>query len=149
MWARLQRFRSLDPASRGVFLRACVVMPLVWSSLGTRGFGATQATLRRFLRSANRRPKVGDGLPRDAVFRTARMVRAVARLSAGRFTCLEESLTLWCLLERQDLAASVRIGTRMNEGKFEAHAWVECQGVALHDPEEPNHPYAAFENAFP
>ena len=130
MWARLQRFRALDPASRGVFLRAWVVMPLVWSSLGTRGFGATQATLRRFRRSANRRPKVGDGLPRD-------------------FTCLEESLTLWCLLERQDLAATVRIGTRMNEGKFEAHAWVECQGLALHDPEEPDHPYAAFESTFP
>jgi Transglutaminase-like superfamily len=43
----------------------------------------------------------------------------------------------------------VRIGTRKSEEKFEAHAWVERDGVALNEPEEPHQHYAAFDEAFP
>jgi hypothetical protein len=43
----------------------------------------------------------------------------------------------------------VRIGTRKREEKFEAHAWVECEGVALNEPEEAHKHYAAFSEEFP
>jgi hypothetical protein len=43
----------------------------------------------------------------------------------------------------------VRIGTRKTEEKFEAHAWVECEGVALNEPEEAHKHYAAFGEEFP
>lgn len=43
----------------------------------------------------------------------------------------------------------MRIGTRKSEEKFEAHAWVECDGVALNEAEEPHQHYAAFDEAFP
>jgi hypothetical protein len=63
--------------------------------------------------------------------------------------CLEQSLALWWLLGQQGIPSSVRIGTRKSEEKLEAHAWVECNGVALKEAEEPHEHYAAFDEAFP
>ena len=80
---------------------------------------------------------------------TARMVRSAAYRSFRKASCLEKSLAVWWLLGRQGISSSVRIGTRKTGGKFEAHAWVECDGVALNEPEEPHRHYAAFDEAFP
>jgi hypothetical protein len=77
------------------------------------------------------------------------MVRSAAHRTWGSPACLEQSLALWWLLGRQGLVSSVRIGTRKNEEKFEAHAWVECDGAALNEVEEPHQHYAAFDEAFP
>jgi hypothetical protein len=62
---------------------------------------------------------------------------------------LEQSLALWWLLGRQGIESSVRIGTRKSGDKFEAHAWVECDGVALNEEGEPHKHYAAFDETFP
>jgi Transglutaminase-like superfamily len=43
----------------------------------------------------------------------------------------------------------VRIGTRKSAEKFEAHAWVERDGVALNEPGEAHKHYAAFREEFP
>ena len=60
------------------------------------------------------------------------IVRAVT--AAGRAVpgsnCLSEALTLWVLLSRGGYAPVLRIGVTTNE-KFAAHAWVECDGVAV------------------
>lgn len=73
--------------------------------------------------------------------------------SAGHYgivqtSCLEESLTLWHLLRMQGYEAKLRIGVRKSAGKFEAHAWVEHQGIALDRTEEMHRHYAAFESEF-
>ena len=83
-----------------------------------------------------------------AIARTVRMVRAAARYGIGSPTCLEKSLALWWLLERQQIRVALRIGTRMNNGAFEAHAWVEQEGASLDDQEEPHRQYVAFEGSF-
>ena len=149
MWARLQRFRALDSARRGLFFRAFAAMPLICLSLAMRGFGSTRATLRRFIPRENPERQPLECMNREAISRTAQMVRAAARFGFGHFACLEKSLTLWWLLCRQGIASTVRIGARMIDGKFEAHAWVECGGVAVHEQEETDRFYAAFDNAFP
>jgi hypothetical protein len=60
---------------------------------------------------------------------------------------LDQSLALWWLLGRQGIPSVVRIGTRKISEKFEAHAWVECEGVALNEPEDLHHHYTAFDAA--
>jgi hypothetical protein len=59
-------------------------------------------------------------------------VAAIAR--AGRYvpggTCLAQSLALAWMLRRNGVAAVVRIGVKTADG-FDAHAWVESDGVAL------------------
>ena len=73
------------------------------------------------------------------------MVRAAAKHGIGNPSCLEESLVLLHLLETQGIAAQLRIGVKKNIPKFEAHAWVECNGVALNEGESLHDHYAPFE----
>jgi hypothetical protein len=148
MWELLQRFRALDPASRGLFLRGTLILPLISLSLRLRGFNSTQAALRRFFSSSKvaTQPEVSSAAARAAL--TARMVRAAARYGLGRPTCLEKSLALWWLLGRQGIASSLRIGTRKASGQFEAHAWIEYHGAALNELEQPHQHYAVFDAEF-
>jgi Transglutaminase-like superfamily len=150
MWELLRRFRALEPNARAVFLRAAALLPFISMSLRLRGFRATQSSLQKRIASGASGGHEPSGRAKASLAGvTARMVRAAARRTWGRPECLEQSLALWWLLGRQGISSSVRIGTRKTGEKFEAHAWVECGGVALNEPEEPHEHYAAFEEAFP
>lgn len=86
--------------------------------------------------------------PSVSIALVARMVKAAARHSVFRPSCLEESLTLWWLLSRGGLACDLRIGVNKDGSKFAAHAWVESAGGALNEPESPHKHYAVFETEF-
>ena len=63
-------------------------------------------------------------------------------------TCLEKSLILFRILRRSGLDPELRIGTAKNDGRFEAHAWVEHQGqVLLGGPVERYAPLLTLEEA--
>jgi len=140
----------LEPRARGLFLRAAVLLPCISLSLRLRGFRATQSSLQKRLpRALTAIPDQSSRTQAESTALTARMVRSAAHRTWGSPACLEQSLALWWLLGRQGIASSVRIGTRKTDQKFEAHAWVECDGAALNEAEEPHHHYAAFDEAFP
>ena len=150
MWDLLRRFRALEPSARALFLRAAALLPFISLSLRLRGFRATQTSLE------NRLPKGlsmlsdrSSGTQAESAALTARMVRSAAYRTWGAPACLEQSLALWWLLARQGIASSVRIGARKTVQKFEAHAWVECDGLALNEPEGEQKHYTAFDQGFP
>ena len=150
MWERLRRFSSLPADARGIFLRAAVLLPVISISLKMRGFRATQLTLQNLPISTNAAKRHGKKIKEDDGIRMAvRMVNAAARYGWDRPTCLEKSLALWWLLRQQGTVSSVRIGARKVDGKLEAHAWVECEGVVLNAPREEHRHYATFDAAFP
>jgi hypothetical protein len=144
MWKQIQRFRALQQPARGLFLRASVLLPLVSISLNWRGFRQTKALLERFL-VVPHALKASDAQERVAL--TARMVRAAGYHGIGDPSCLKVSLVLWWLLARQGIASELRVGVRKDGGKFEAHAWVECGGVTLNEPEAKHQQFAAFDAA--
>ena len=148
MWEPLQRYRALDRASRRMFWRTAILLPLVRWSLRLRGYGKTFNSLQK---RAQFQPKATEVAPesREEVQSTCRMVRAALRYSLAQYTCLEESLTLWYLLRRQGIPACLRIGVRKENEKFEAHAWVEYGGEALNQYEAEHRHYAAFEQDLP
>lgn len=143
MWEQLRRFSALERPARGLFLRAVVLLPLVVLSLRWRGFRETQAALQRFLSKANPEPDAAFASKIAAL--TAHMVNAADRHGLVHPSCLSKSLTLWWLLGRQGIPSRLRIGIRKEKEKFEAHAWVERNGTALNEPDEPHHHYAAFD----
>jgi len=144
MWEPVQHYRALDPGSRRIFWRAVILLPMVRASLRLRGYKQTYTSLQKKLD-----PDVGlkSGSGKE-VQKTSRMVRAAFRYSPAKFTCLEQSLTLWYLLRKQGIATQLRIGVRKMDGNFEAHAWVEHEGVALEQPGEIHQHYAAFDREF-
>ena len=82
---------------------------------------------------------------------TLARARAVARLVGIassrvplRVACLHRSIVLWRLLRREGIPCELKLGARTDAGPFEAHAWVECSGVALNESEPDLARYSAF-----
>jgi hypothetical protein len=147
MWERLRRFRDLPAPARAIFLRAAALLPWVALRLKMQGFQVTKNSLQGF--AAKLQITLLDPNENaERVTLTARMVRAAARHGIGNPSCLEESLVLAHLLRRQGIASQLRIGIKKNIPKFEAHAWVECDGMALNESEALHDHYAPFEEEF-
>jgi hypothetical protein len=144
MWERLRRFSALERPARWLFLRAAALLPLVSLSLRLRGFRKTQAFLQKFLSLPSHPADISVSSSANL---TVRMVRAAVRTSIGHPTCLDESLALWWLLGRQGIRSELKVGVRKEGEKFEAHAWVERDGMALNEPEARHQHYAAFDAA--
>lgn len=126
-WARL---RSLSWRERGLLAAALAVQPLVAGGLQVVGFRRTCALLQ-----ATSPVPAGSAVPgwEEPVAATSRMAAVAAQRGAPRGTCLTRSLTLWWLLRWQGVESDLRIGVRRAGGKFEAHAWLERDGVVLND----------------
>jgi hypothetical protein len=152
MWERLRRFSALDSKARGIFFRAAVLLPVVSLSLKMRGFRATQKFLLRSIpptRHASQENSIHIMHDTEQAELTSRMVNSATRHIWRASTCLEKSLALWSLLGRQGIASELRIGARKPNGKFEAHAWVERDGVAINEPQQEHRHYATFDASFP
>lgn len=119
------RWRGLTKKEqRRVLTSAAVVVVM---AAGIRVLG-----VRRMLRSVERRnPTNSDP---QASGDPTELGIAVDR--AGRYvpggSCLPRSLALAWMLRRRGVTATVRVGVRTADG-FEAHAWVECNGIAVDD----------------
>ena len=146
MWERLRRFEALDPAARSALLRALVVLPLVSFSLRVQGLRRTQMLLRRVSMPVPARVLSPAAMAEQAA-RTARMLRAAACYGCGTPTCLAKSVAMCWLLEREGVAARLRIGARKSLGKFQAHAWVELNGAARSEIGAESH-FLAFDCEF-
>ena len=145
MLGSLRRFSALERPAQMLFLRAWAMLPLVFLSLRFRGFQPTRSALQRTL--LHRTPEMDPGSFNRQVALTAHMVNAADRHGLVHPSCLAKSLTLWWLLGRQGITSRLRIGIRKENDKLEAHAWVEREGVALNEPEDRHHHYAAFDAA--
>jgi len=145
MLESLRRFSALERPAQMLFLRALAMLPLVSLSLRLRGFQPTRSTLQRTL--ARRTPQVDSDSLNMKMVLAAHMVNAADRHGLVHPSCLAKSLTLWWLLGRQGITSRLRIGIRKQNDQLEAHAWVEREGVALNEPEERHHHYAAFDAA--
>ena len=147
MWEPFRRYRALDREARSLFWRAATLLPLTRLSLRLRGFKKTKAELQKKLPPNSTQGMVKQSSP-ETEQKTCRMVRAGAQYGVGRPSCLEESLVLWYLLQRQNIAAHLRIGVRKLSQEFEAHAWVEFEGTPLNQADSLHEHYAAFEGEF-
>jgi hypothetical protein len=124
-------FWQLPSSDRRLLLQALPLIPLVAISLKVLGFQRTQSLLTRLApKSIAPSPDV-DLFPQ--VRTTARMVRIAVRYNSPWNNCLKQSLVLWWLLRRQGIDSELRIGVKQEQGKLEAHAWVEYDGKVLND----------------
>ena len=107
---------------RRLFWCALHALLLISISLRVRGFNATRDRLQHKL--SRDRQEHPDLSVAQIVQQTCRMTKAAVHYGWFHATCLEQSLTLWYLLQKQSIPTDLRIGARKAAGKFEAHAWV-------------------------
>jgi len=96
------------------------------------GFGR----VHRFLSKSDRlgRPAVErDGYSMRAVTATRKAINIATRCyyRAGK-DCLPRAITTTVLLRLQGVAASLKVGVK--KYPFAGHAWVECHGIVIDDP---------------
>jgi hypothetical protein len=136
-------FWQLDGNSRRLLLQAFLLLPAVALSLKFRGLGFTQTALARWFKATQ--------LPLSSeerhliIVRAIRMVQLAARYCQPWANCLKKSLVLWGLLRRQGIDSELRIGVKREAGNFEAHAWVEWEGIVLNDTQDVRERFAMFE----
>lgn len=54
-------------------------------------------------------------------------------------------MVLCWLLRTRGIAAELRVGAQKRQSHFEAHAWVECEGFILNDPQETHIHFVPFD----
>ena len=89
--------------------------------------------LDTILRWADRRRAHSRAGEADPVQPIVRAVARAGQLAPYRGNCLSRSLTLFWLLRRRGLNAHLQLGARVRDGHFEAHAWVERDGIILNE----------------
>ena len=84
----------------------------------------------------------------EATLARARAIGRLVGIASSRVplrvACLHRSIVLWRLLRREGIPCELKLGARTDAGPFEAHAWVECSGVALNESEPDLARYSAF-----
>lgn len=91
-------------------------------------------SLPRLLGFIGGRPAAAAGDTRGTIDAMVRSVERAAVHSPLPGACLPRSLTLMYVLARRGIATELRLGARIAGTGFEAHAWVEHDGIALNDP---------------
>ena len=140
-----RRFGQYAPTEQGLLIQALVLLPLVSLSLKLGGLSRTQTWLKWLLKIPSASVLI---LPESASIpqarKTSELVNLVVRYNRPWATCLNESLLLEWLLHRQHIDSQLQIGVRRTNGKFEAHAWIECQGMVLNDRNRLAQYYSSF-----
>jgi Transglutaminase-like superfamily len=124
---KIRRFRQLQPDQKKTFLIAVALLPWFW--LGLRVFGF--AWMQSFLIKND--CKVVESVDLTCIRRAAEAVNLAARRGPFPFTCLTRSMLLHWFLRRGGVPSELRLGVRIEQGAFSAHAWVECSGVPVND----------------
>ena len=125
--------------------RVVLLLPLIELMLRRRGLKRSYATLSRWGGEPSQAAIHPDDPAERASHITALFDLANRRYSFHETTCLPASLLLWWLLRRRGIAADLCIGARTLTGEFEAHAWVELDGIVLNDDQEVRQVYPPFD----
>lgn len=121
----LRRFLELPAPERHLLIKAVLLLVAIRLGLAVLPF----RTLRRLLAGRGERAAGWRRTDRVSPDRIAWAVMAAGRYAPGRATCLVEALAVEALLARRGYPARLRVGVaREEDGRLQAHAWVESGG---------------------
>jgi hypothetical protein len=120
-------------------------LPLAVTAQRLLGFARCRGILERLASWRAAAPRIThDHDPVAEVRAAARLFDRAARRCPCPTSCMHRSLVLWWLLRRRGFASRLLIGVHKEVGRFEAHAWVECLGFVLNDPDNLYRQFAPF-----
>lgn len=124
-----KKFASLTFREKWLVVQALIGFLLCAAALRLLSFQRLTALVERLV-PLGQTPSHGNHI--DAR-RLAWLVGAAAARGPYRANCMKRSLVLWVFLRRDGFDSSLVIGVRKQGEKFDAHAWVEYDGVVLND----------------
>ncbi len=130
--SRLSQWRRLGRDERRTLVLATAMVPAMHVTVRVVGFNRLE---RWIARTSPHRAFTGESSAR-ALRLSVVSINRVKRYSMFRGNCLSQSLALCRILRRRGLQPSLRLGVRLADRKFDAHAWVELDGRVLNDSQD-------------
>jgi hypothetical protein len=144
---KLRKLLRLDPGELGTLAQAVILLPLTALALRLAGLRRSQRIFLRLLPHDPARKIEWSEAALARALRLSRLVDLAARHGVYPANCLQRSLTLLWMLRRRGIQSDLRFGTRKAGGRFEAHAWIEVEGVVLNDDDDVRLCYTTFDRA--
>jgi hypothetical protein len=124
----LRRFLRLPSTDRRLLVKAALLLEAIKVALRLLPF----RVLRRLVADAEKTPIGLRWIKSASAEKVAWAVETASRIIPGEKTCLTQALAAQVLLTRRGYPALLHIGIVKNEeGEFQAHAWVECEGKVV------------------
>ena len=125
---RLRKFVRLPAAERRLLIKAALLLAATRVGVWLLPF----RTVRRVVARMADAPAGFRSADRSSMEEVVRAVGRAGRLLSCASTCLTEAVVAQVMLARRGHPATLRIGVaRSEEGRFEAHAWVESGGRVM------------------
>lgn len=131
MRRRLERWRMLDWRQRRILIGCSLGVAAVHAGLALLGYART----RRIVKSCSRRRASRRATPFDVASakELVWLAALAARQAVGEAACLRRSLLVYGLLRHRGLRPELQLGIGPQGAAFQAHAWVDLEGVPLLD----------------
>ena len=139
--AKLASIQGLAWRDRWLLLQAGLLVPVLGLALRVISFRRTYSLLRRLAPETDHAASTDPETASARVLQVARVVGMASRHTPTPNSCLHRSLALWWLLRRRRFDGHLHFGARRQQSGFEAHAWVEHNGVVVFDDLVPDRDY--------
>src|SRR5262245_32902185 len=110
-----------------------ILLPLTALTLRLLGLRRSQRIFSSFISHNSARKTERFEATLTQALHISHLVSLAVRHGVYPANCLQRSLALWLLLRRQGIQSELQFGTRKNAGRFEAHSWIEIEGIVLND----------------
>ncbi|MEH6552206.1 MAG: lasso peptide biosynthesis B2 protein [Pseudomonadales bacterium] len=141
--SKLSKLAGLGAADWYCLLWAALALPVVDIILRSRGV----ASARRWAMVPL--GKAGEAQATEKAMRWGWLINGAASSGLYRVSCLRRSLVLLRYMRRHGLVGELKVGVprggELAPDLFEAHAWVELDGVVVNDVAEVSARYVCFE----
>jgi hypothetical protein len=139
MARRIRGWLALSGSQRASLVAMMIALPSIAVALRLFDYQSTRQWLERHsLRAGSRSAGAGDFAAAQDL---ANLASIAGRHGAIKATCLRQSLLVYWLLRRRGLNPDIKLGVRKHDGIFDAHAWVELDGVALAQSDPVHQPF--------
>lgn len=140
---RWNSYQKLNGADRRLLLLMSLLVPVVAVSVRCFGFSRVFFAIGRLAGTP-----AADSTPNAEAFtaRVRELTRYIKLKGVYRGNCLSRSLMMWLLLRRRGICCDLIVGSRFQDGEFEAHAWVERDAQPLNANKLVRQRYAVFEH---
>ena len=125
----IKKWRALSGQEKILLMQFIFWLPWIAFSLKFFGYLRTRNFLLR--RNANIEFHQANTTELARAERSAKLLAIAGRHGLISATCLRQSVLLEYWLKRQGLNAEIKIGVRKEADLFDAHAWVELNGIPL------------------
>lgn len=146
MWfaERLQKLHNIFFSELILFIKSVILLAEIRLGLSLFGLCRVQVALRYFAK-LSKKPTIAH---QDSSIWIIKARETVRNASSNRFfysSCLVQALFFWFLLKQRDLPGALCIGVNQEQGRYNAHAWIEDSGVVLYDAQEMRDQFIKFD----